>query len=80
MQKFQQNGLLDNVTLDFSKLSAKDIVQPVLCHILPLLNGIVSVFMQSAHLVHFYDAGKSKEVYELNMKMLEETKILCVNR
>jgi hypothetical protein len=66
------------VHLKFAKLSAKDIVQPVLCHILPLINGIISIFMDSAHLVQFYDAGNSKEIYEFNMKMMEETKRLCV--
>jgi hypothetical protein len=79
MQKFQQNGLLDNVHLKFAKLSAKDIVQPVLCHILPLINGIVSIeLMDSAQLVHFYDAENSKEIYKLNMKMMAETRFLAV--
>jgi hypothetical protein len=79
MQKFQQNGLLDNVHLKFAKLSAKDIVQPVLCHILPLINGIVSIeLMDSAQLVHFYDAENSKEISKLNMKMMAETRFLAV--
>jgi hypothetical protein len=77
LQKFQQNGLLDKVNLEFPKLS-KDIVQPVLCHLLPLVNGIVSIFMDSAQLVHFYDAGNSKEIYELNIKMMEETRFLAI--
>jgi hypothetical protein len=77
MQKFQQNSLLDNVNLEFDKLSPKDIVQPVLCHILPLINGIVSIDLEdSAQLVDFYDAGKSKEIYEMNMKMMEKTRFL----
>jgi hypothetical protein len=79
MQKFQQNGLLDNVNLEFAKLFPKDIVQPVLCHILPLINGIISIAVQnSAQLVDFYNAGNSKEIYELNMKMMEQTRILGV--
>jgi hypothetical protein len=78
LQKFQQNGLLDNVNLEFAKLSAKDILQPVLCHLLPLLNGIVSIFMHSAQLVDFYDEGNSKEIYELNMKMMEKTRLLGI--
>jgi hypothetical protein len=76
LQKFQQNGLLDNVNLEFAKLSTKDIVQPVLTHLLPLLNGIVSIFVHSAQLVHIYDAGNSKEIHELNMKIMEEIRFL----
>jgi hypothetical protein len=78
MQKFQQKGLLDNVNLYIANLSAKDIVQPVLCNILPLINGIDfdSIYVHSAQLVHFYDAGNSTEIYEMNMKMMEETRIL----
>jgi hypothetical protein len=76
MQKFQQNGLLDNVNL---WLPLKDFVQPVLCHILPLINGIASIYVkESAQLVDIYDAGKSKEIYELNMKMMQKTRILGV--
>jgi hypothetical protein len=84
MQKFQQNGLLDNVNLEFYEVfipvPSKDIVQQVLCHILPLINGIVSIFMRNAHLVHFYDAANSKEIYEyeLYMKMMEKTRFLRV--
>jgi hypothetical protein len=78
MQKFQQNGLLDNVTLWFDKLFPKDILQPILCHLLPLMNGILSIFVHSAQLVDFYYAGNSKETYELNMKMMEETRFLGV--
>jgi hypothetical protein len=77
-KKFQQNGLLHNVILLIDQLSAKDIVQPVLCHILPLINGIVSIEVDSAQLVHFYDAGISKEIYEMNMKMMEKTRLLGV--
>jgi hypothetical protein len=77
MQKFQQNGLLDNVNLSFGELSAKDIVQPVLCHLLPLFNGIVSIVLSvSAQLVDIYDAENSKEIYERNMKMLEKNRFL----
>jgi hypothetical protein len=79
MQKFHQNGLLDNVTLSFDKLSSKDVVQPVLCHILPLINGIVSIEMAgSAQLVDIYDAGNSKEIYELSMKMMEKARALGI--
>jgi hypothetical protein len=80
MQKFKQNGLLDNVNLAFGELSAKDIVQPVLCHILPLINGIVSINMEdSAQLVDFYEAGgNNKEIYGMNMKMMEKTRFLGV--
>jgi hypothetical protein len=76
MQKFQQNGLLDNVQLLFDNLSVKDI-QPVLCHILPLINGIVSIGVaDGAQLAHIYDDANSKEIYELNMKMMEEPSFL----
>jgi hypothetical protein len=79
MQKFKQNGLLDNVNLAFGELSAKDIVQPVLCHILPLINGIVSINMEdSAQLVDFYDAENNKEIYGMKMKMMEKTRFLGV--
>jgi hypothetical protein len=78
MQNFQQNGLLDNVNLCIWKLS-KDIVQPVLSHILPLINGIVSIHLwDSAQLVHIYDAGNTKEIHEMNIKMMEKTKCLGV--
>jgi hypothetical protein len=77
MQKFQQNGLLDNVNLLFDNLPSKAIVQPVLCHLLPLINGIVSIYVQdSAQLVDFYDAGNTKEIYKLHMKMMEKTGFL----
>jgi hypothetical protein len=77
MQKFQQNGLLDNANLWFAaNLSSKDIVQPVLCHLLPLINGIVSIEMNSAQFVDFYNAENSTEIYEMNMKMMEETRLL----
>jgi hypothetical protein len=77
MQKFQQNGLLDNVNLSFGELSSKNIVQPVLCHILPLINGIVSIELEeSAQLVDIYNAANSKEICEMNMKMMKETRIL----
>jgi hypothetical protein len=76
MQKFKQNGLLDNVTLVFDKLTSKDILK-VLCHLLPLINGIRSIdVMDSAQLIDFYDAGNSKEIYEMNIKMMEETRVL----
>jgi hypothetical protein len=78
MQKFQQNGLLGNVTLVFEKLPP-NVVPPVLCHLLPLINGIVSIFIHSAQLVdNIYNAGNSKEIYELNMKMMEKTRSLIV--
>jgi hypothetical protein len=76
MQKFQQNGLLDNVHLGLEP-SSKDIIQPVLCHLLPLINGICSIdVLKSDQLVDFYDTGNSKEIYELNMKMMEKTQFL----
>jgi hypothetical protein len=80
MQKFQKNGLLDNLNLEFDNLSSKEILQPVLCHLLPLVNGIgiLSIFVHSAQLVDFYDAGNTKETYEMNMKMMEETRFLGV--
>jgi hypothetical protein len=78
MQNFQQNGLLDNVNLWFYKIFPKDIVQPLLCHILPLINGIVSIHLQSALLVDFYDAGNSKGIMEVNMKMMEKPRLLSV--
>jgi hypothetical protein len=50
-----------------------------LCHLLPLINGIVSIYVNnSAQLVYIYDAGNSKEIYELNMKMMEKTRILAL--
>jgi hypothetical protein len=65
------------VNLWFGDLSAKDIAQPVLCHILPLINGIKSIeVLKSAQLVHFYDAGNSEEIYEMNMKMMSDTRFL----
>jgi hypothetical protein len=81
MQKFQQNGLLDNVNLQFAKIppTSKVIVQQVLGHLLPLINGIRSINMvDSAQLIDFYDAGNSKEIYERNMKMMAETRILAL--
>jgi hypothetical protein len=79
MQKFHKNGLLDNVNLWFGKLPSKDIVQPVLCHLLLLINGIVSIdVMESTQLVDFSDTENSKEIYEMNMKMMEKTRILIV--
>jgi hypothetical protein len=78
MQKFQQKSLLENVTLWFDKLPSKAKIQPVLFHLLPLINGIGSILLDSAQLVDFYDAGNSKEIYELNMKMMEKTRILGV--
>jgi hypothetical protein len=72
MQKFQQNGLLNNVNLAFSNLKSKDF-GPVLCHILPLINGIVSIAVRDiAQLAEIYSAGNSKEIYELNMKLMEK--------
>jgi hypothetical protein len=77
MQKFQQKDLLDNVNLWLEKLPSKAIIQSVLCHLLPLINGIRSIDLRdSAQLVHFYDAENSTEIYELNMKMMEKTRIL----
>jgi hypothetical protein len=79
MQQFQQNGLFDNVNLSFDIYSSKAKIQPVLCHLLPLVNGITTVNVEnSAQLVDFYDAGNSKEIYELNMKMMENASLLCV--
>jgi hypothetical protein len=66
------------VNLAFEKL-AKDIVQPILCHLLPLINGIDSLDVEdSAQLVDFYDSANSQEIHEMNMKMMEETRILTV--
>jgi hypothetical protein len=79
MQKFQQNGLLDNVNLSFGELSSKDILPTVLCHILPLINGINSIYVKNcAQLVDIYDAGNSKEIYKMNMKMMEKPRLLSV--
>jgi hypothetical protein len=78
MQKFQQNGLLENVNLEFDKLSEKDILPTVLCHLLPLINGIVSLYLHGIQLVDLYDAENSTEIYELNIKMMEKTRILGV--
>jgi hypothetical protein len=79
MQKFQRNGLLDNVNLSFGGLSAKKIVQPVLCHLLPLINGIKSIDMEdTAQLAHFYNARNSEEIYEMNMKMMSDTRFLDI--
>jgi hypothetical protein len=79
MQKFQQNGLLDNVNLVFGKLPSNDILHPVFCHLLPLTNGIVSISVRdSAQLVDIYDAGNNKEIYEMNMKMMEHARFLTV--
>jgi hypothetical protein len=75
MQKFQQNGLLDNVNLLFARSLSKNILQ-VVCHILPLINGIVAIFGHSAQLVDIYNSANSKKIYEMNMKMMEETRIL----
>jgi hypothetical protein len=76
MQKFQQNGLFDNVNLYIAKLSSKDILQSVLSHLLPLINGIVAIFVHSAQLVDIYHVENNKKIYEMNMKMMEKTRIL----
>jgi hypothetical protein len=77
LQKFQQNGLFDNVNLVFPSSLSKAIIQQVLCHLLPLINGIAKVDVEdSAKLVDFYDAANSKEIYEMNMKMMEKTRVL----
>jgi hypothetical protein len=79
MRKFQQNGLLDNVTLSFSDSLSKDKIQPVLCHLLPLINGIDTVEVDgSDNLVDIYDTGNNKEIHELKMKMMEKTRRLIV--
>jgi hypothetical protein len=79
IQKFQQNGLLDNVTLAFEKLPSKDIVQPLLFHLLPLIKEGYSIDLDnSAQLVDIYDAINSKEIRELYMKMMEKARLLCV--
>jgi hypothetical protein len=78
MQKFQQNGLFDNVNLVFDKVPSKDILHQALSHLLPLINGIVLIDVkESAQMADFYDAANSKEIHELNMKMMEETRILA---
>jgi hypothetical protein len=77
MRKFQQNSLLDNVRLVIDDELKKDIVQPVLTHLLPLVNGILSIeFSDSAQLVDIYKARKDKEIYERNMEMMEKTRFL----
>jgi hypothetical protein len=78
MQKFKQNGLLDKVNLLFAKLPTKNILQPVLCHILPLVNDIVSIYVHNTQLIDLYDAENRQEIYELTMKMMEETRVLGV--
>jgi hypothetical protein len=80
MQKFQQNGLLENVNLSYKILPSKAIIHPVLCHILPLINGIVSInLMFSAQLIHIYDdVNSQQEIHELSMTMMEKTKFLGV--
>jgi hypothetical protein len=46
---------------------------------MPLINGINSIEVsESLQLVDFYDAGNSKEIYEMNIKMMEETRLLSV--
>jgi hypothetical protein len=46
---------------------------------LPLIKGIVSINVEdSAQLVDIYDAGNSKEIYEMNMKMMEKTRLLTL--
>jgi hypothetical protein len=79
MRKFQQNGLLDNVNLSFPSSLSKEKIQPVLCHLLPLLNGIVGIDLtNNAHLADIYDDGNSQEIHEMNMKMMEETRLLSI--
>jgi hypothetical protein len=78
MQKFQQNGLLHNVNLWFDKVPSKDKIHSVLCHLLPLINGILSIFVHSAQLVDLYDAENSQEIYEMSMIMMEKTRVLSV--
>jgi hypothetical protein len=77
VRKFQQNALLDNVGLFIDGQLKKDIVQPVLTHLLPLINGILSVELShSVQLVDIYNAKKSKEIYGLNMEVMEKTRFL----
>jgi hypothetical protein len=72
---------MDNVNLVFGQISEKKSVQPVLCHILPLINGIKSIKMEDTDLlVDFYKAGNSEEIYEMNMKMMEKTQFLVPSR
>jgi hypothetical protein len=78
MQKFQQNDLLDNVNLSFASLPSRDKIQQVLGRLLPLIKGIVSIYVHSAQLVEIYDAGNSQEIHEMNMKMMEKTRLLLV--
>jgi hypothetical protein len=79
MQKFQQNGLLDSVNLTLPSFRSKNKIQPVLCHLLPLINGIAAVNLnKGAQLVDFYNTGNSKEIYELYMKMVKKTRLLNI--
>jgi hypothetical protein len=79
MQKFQQNGLLDNVTMAFSPELFVHEIQPALCNLLPLINGIAAVDLgDSDQMVEIYDAGNNKENHEINMKMMEKTRLLSV--
>jgi hypothetical protein len=56
-----------------------DKIQPVLCHLLPLINGIVALDLDnSTQLVDIYDVENSKEITEQNMKMMEKTRLLNV--
>jgi hypothetical protein len=77
VQKFQQNSLLDNVSLCIDGDLKKDIVQPILTQLLPLVNGIFSIeLFNSAQLVYIYDSENSKEILEMNMEMMEKTRFL----
>jgi hypothetical protein len=79
MRKFQQNGLLDNVTLLFYHDVFVREIQPVLCHLLPLINGIAAIDVEdSAQLVEIYNTENNKEIHEINMKMMEKTRLLSV--
>jgi hypothetical protein len=66
-----------NLLID-DKLASPGIVHPVLCHLLPLINDILSIIVHSAQLVDIYDASNSKEIHEMNMKMMGRTRILAI--
>jgi hypothetical protein len=77
IEKFQQNGLLDHVNLSIGDL-CKDTHAPVLAHLLPLINDIISIEVAvSAQLLDIYGNENNKDdISELNIKMMEKTRFL----
>jgi hypothetical protein len=76
LQKFQQKCLLDNVNLSFGILP-DNIFAPALTHLLPLLDGIVSLELyESSQLSNIYHAGNGTEFANLAMEMMEKTRFL----